>query len=115
MNNDLISREALKKTFENLASDDYNEPIWYRKTVFETIDNAPTVSEITKEKLSNAYDQGYEDGKNNWLQEERTQGNWMFDEKGNFYCDQCGKYPHDQYVLTDFCPSCGAKMKNETF
>ncbi len=43
MNNDLISREALKKAFENLASDDYNEPIWYQKTVFETIDNAPTV------------------------------------------------------------------------
>lgn len=40
---DLISREALKKDFENLASDDYNEPIWYQKTVFETIDNAPTV------------------------------------------------------------------------
>lgn len=45
MNNDLISREALKKTFENLASDDYNEPIWYQKTVFEAIDNAPTVEE----------------------------------------------------------------------
>ena len=43
MNNDLISREALRKAFENLASDDYNEPIWYQQTVFETIDNAPTV------------------------------------------------------------------------
>lgn len=32
------------------------------------------VSEITKEKLSTAYDQGYEDGKNNWLQEGRPQG-----------------------------------------
>ena len=43
MNDNLISRSALRKTFENLASDDYNEPIWYQQTVFETIDNAPTV------------------------------------------------------------------------
>lgn len=42
--------------------------------LLDEIDNAPTVSEITKEKLSIAYDQGYEDGKNNWLQEERPQG-----------------------------------------
>lgn len=40
---DLISRSDLIKDFNNLASDDYNEPIWYQKTVFETIDNAPTV------------------------------------------------------------------------
>ena len=40
---DLISRSALKKVFENLASDDYYVPIWYQQTVFEKIDNAPTV------------------------------------------------------------------------
>lgn len=39
----LIDADKLKKAFENLASDDYNEPIWYQQTVFETIDNAPTV------------------------------------------------------------------------
>ena len=38
----------------------------------------------------------------------RPQGKWAFDEKGNFYCDQCGKYPHDQYATTNFCPNCGA-------
>ena len=43
-----IDAEALKKAFENLASDDYNEPIWYQKTVFETIDNAPTVGPCEK-------------------------------------------------------------------
>lgn len=39
----LIDADNLKEAFENLASDDYNEPIWYQQTVFETIDNAPTV------------------------------------------------------------------------
>ena len=44
MNNDLISRSELKKAFENLASDDYESPLWYESTVFRVIDNAPTVS-----------------------------------------------------------------------
>jgi hypothetical protein len=57
-NGDLISREALKKVFENLASDDYNEPIWYQKTVFETIDSAPTVPD----RYGEGYAQGYIDG-----------------------------------------------------
>ncbi len=43
---------------------------------------------------------------------DRPQGTWMFDEKGYFYCDQCGKYPHDQYATTEFCPKCGACMQN---
>ena len=51
MKNDLISRSALRKVFENLASDDYNEPIWYQQTVFETIDNAPTVSKKELQKI----------------------------------------------------------------
>lgn len=75
MNKDLISREALKKAFENLASDGYNEPIWYQQTVFETIDNAPTITEDgawnfvgenqekwTATKERDAYMRGYEQG-----------------------------------------------------
>lgn len=42
---------------------------------------------------------------------ERPQGEWTTDEKGYFYCDQCGKYPHDQYATTPFCPLCGADMR----
>lgn len=40
----LIDADALKEVFNNLASDDYNEPIWYQKTVFEEIDKAPTIT-----------------------------------------------------------------------
>ena len=56
----------------------------------EIIDHAPTV-----EVLEN---------------NERPHGEWAFDEKGYFYCDKCGKYPHDQYATIDFCPNCGAEM-----
>lgn len=73
MNNDLISREALKKALSDKDlitwTHEYGDAIpleW----IMSTIDNAPTVSEITKEKLSIAYDQGYKDGRDNWLQEE---------------------------------------------
>lgn len=69
MDNDLISRSALKETFENLASDDYNEPIWYQQTVFETIDNAPTVE--IRDNFDIGYVQGLEDG------QKRPQGEWI--------------------------------------
>ncbi len=75
MNNDLISRSELKEAIrKRLGISSLKYLTEQEKVVVEEIDNAPTVSEITKEKLSIAYDQGYEDGKNNWLQEERPQG-----------------------------------------
>lgn len=84
MNNDLISREALKEAFENLASDDYNEPIWYQKTVFETIDKAPTV-EVNSiiDGLNNEIDDlsenlaWYVNERNRLLKERRPQGEWV--------------------------------------
>ena len=81
--------------------------------VIMTIDNAPTVSEITKEKLSIAYEQGYEDGKNNWLQEEKPQGEWIMDKEHTsnsllwYKCNKCGIY----HSPTNYCPHCGADMK----
>ena len=58
----LIDADVLKKTFENLASDDYNEPIWYQQTVFETIENAPTVDAIPNEEGYEMYNKGYMSG-----------------------------------------------------
>ena len=75
MNNDLISRSELIKAFEHLASDDYENPLWYESTVFRTIDNAPTVEPepisgiqekalkvveiLTKEHAINVNEEGY--------------------------------------------------------
>ena len=43
---------------------------------------------------------------------DRPQGEWHFDEKGNFFCSECKSYPRSQYATTDYCPNCGAKMKS---
>ena len=107
----------------------------YREMFGDVIDNAQTVPQVTvftestdekavadmKAELQNviearpneqiAWEQGYEAGLAQGKAETRPQGEWTTDEKGYFYCDQCGKYPHDQYATTDFCPKCGANMR----
>ena len=40
-------------------------------------------------------------------------GEWEWDDKGFFRCDQCGNKPNDQTRVTDFCPNCGADMRKE--
>lgn len=87
MNNDLISREALKEAFKAWKTmDDY-----YHNTdckdiplseAFDLIDNAPTV--------------------------ERPQGEWIED-SGNIVCSHC--HTIWLYFRTDFCPNCGADMR----
>lgn len=104
--------DKLKTEFENLASDDYNEPIWYQKTVFETIDNAPTVEAYSFEqvqelvKLNQQFAQEIENLK-------RPQGEWeeyaCSDERG---CSLCG-YMTRFYFEYHFCPNCGAEMRGE--
>lgn len=83
----------------------------------QIIDNAPTVSEITKEKLSIAYDQGYEDGKKNWLQEERPQGEWI-ETRGEYVRDniykvvlKCSNCGHICSYYGNICGNCGAEMR----
>ena len=125
----LIDADELKKySYRN----DWNVPV---VDVYD-IDNAPTVSAITKEKLSNAYDQGYKDGKNNWLQEEIPQGEWIehyskeMSEKGYFLCSRCKRgfqrfervirhsdlpwidgQKYELHCIDNFCPNCGADMR----
>lgn len=112
MNNDLISREALKKAFENLASDDYNEPIWYQQTVFETINNAPTITPDKIQALMSDY-----------LicrcEPERPKGGWIkwsfktFGAMGDweYKCSNCEKVYGGEY---NYCPNCGADMRGTT-
>ena len=97
--------DALKKNEPHYDEEGYR--IFYESE----IDNAPTVTDRTEEVLSlqNTIAKLVEGIAEN----ARPQGEWAFDEKGNFYCDQCGKYPHDQYATTNFCPNCGADMRGD--
>lgn len=101
MNNDLISREALKKAFEDTVC---IEPMPYA-FVKQIIDNAPTVEQ--RDNFDLGYIQGLEDGKN-----ERPQGEWLYidNEWGTFQCDKCKKHSSINYY---FCPNCGADMRGD--
>lgn len=103
MNNDLISREALRKavndfydnSFEGIVSSDL---IKYAQAVDDLIDNAPTA--------------------------ERPTGEWIYtdieDKRKGYggYCSICKcnmpifmeDWKH-KYCETSYCPNCGAKMK----
>ena len=116
MNNDLISREALKEEIRN------NKKVAGRfiEGVIMLIDNAPTV-DITEEQ---AIDKLHKTG---WLpmhdkeMTERPQGEWIYDERlNNWKCSECGETPKTiGYVgNTDFmkehfkfCNHCGANMR----
>lgn len=80
MNNDLISREALKKEFEKVYPLALNEfGVMVNKQIYDIIDNVPTVeTEITNEDLRNAmtesFKNGYEMAKAKY---ERPQGEWI--------------------------------------
>ena len=69
MNNDLISRSALKIAFSDMYRKDYE------KWIKEIIDNAPTV-DTTCPNCDSGYAQGYSDG---YLKgkDERPQGEWI--------------------------------------
>ena len=61
MNDDLISREALRKDIEHLYSVYAENPEWFYTDVLDHIDNAPTVEYPFYQE---AYQTGYEEGKN---------------------------------------------------
>ena len=91
--------------FRTLMTEIANKGLPFEEVLL-LIDNAPTVAVDCKD--CDGYEAGYSAGLKD---AERPQGEWIFDEKGNFYCEKCGKYPHDQYATTDFCPNCGACMQ----
>lgn len=89
MNNDLISREALKKA---LIEAHINKTLTFDIATFgcvmNTIDNAPTV--------------------------EPTKGKWLprtsYDGFTYWRCDNCRV---DVDETTDYCPHCGADMRRQ--
>lgn len=106
MNNDLISRSALKRKFRNV-----NEGMFQLSRVYELIDNAPTV-DITCPNCDSGYAQGYSDG---YLKskEERPQGKWTQISPAKIYeCSEC----HQVVMTSDiesylYCHHCGADMR----
>lgn len=107
MNNDLISREALKKAIKNLYNETLDGIVKFGiEKAYKEIDNAPTV-EIPCNQI--IWEQGYECGKN-----ERPQGEWEepFEMNGKTYhkCNHC--HISSELILIDkFCPNCGADMR----
>jgi len=115
MNNDLISREALKKAIEQgegFSWDSHGkDDLCVRK---KYIDNAPTV-EITEEQ---AIEKLHETG---WLirhdkeMTERPHGEWVLCEDSYFNrCSICGDiWLNEANSDFNFCPNCGADMRQE--
>lgn len=111
MNNDLISREALKEEINK-------KRIVGRFNTIQIIDNAPTVEAYTPEQVKELVDL------NKKLSEERPQGEWITRHKLNsfgqdvvcFECNKCGEYKVPLYHLfitepLSLCPNCGADMR----
>ena len=89
MNNDSISRNALREEVKTLFC-----PGSYKRMMLDCIDNAPTVHGIV------AY-------------VERPKGEWL--KKDQIYeCDKCGYFvfPTENW-LPNFCPNCGADMRGD--
>ena len=130
MNNDLISREDLKKAintydkfaclpsgklepFRNLEHSEMFEPYVHLRDIRNAIDNAPTVDMNTE--LSVAYLKGRRQGQS----EERPQGKWSFDSEflmigspyGSYKCSNCGVHTDDKE--DNFCWNCGADMRGK--
>lgn len=115
LNNDLISREALKKAvdkeFEKANLSEYEACVCVCEIYDKCIDNAPTV-------IVDNYAMGYQDGVRKVLSE-KTASEWIDTQyHGCYKCSVCGKDTEQEYGLTkpilyDFCPKCGADMRRQ--
>ena len=123
MNNDLISREALKEVIKAnhyLLSAKHNSTDYgmFTTGIIEAIDSAPTVEpEITNDDLQAAmtesYHLGYELAETKF---KRPHGEWIYHEDWKneggcgYECSCCGRtYDYDM----NFCGYCGADMRGE--
>lgn len=120
MNNNLISRKALKEAintydkfaclpngelepFRNLEHPENFEPYVHLRDILNAIDNIPTVP--------NEYMRGYEAAEREY---KRSRGEWIYDRKSlmivsPYKCSNCGMHTDDEE--DNFCWFCGAKMK----
>lgn len=132
MNNDSISREALKKAIDDYAEKRQDILLW-QADIEEIIDLAPNVEAFTKEDMAGAYNEGYACGSR---ENTRPQGEWIehyskeMSEKGYFLCSRCkcgfqrfergirhsdlpwiDGQKYELHCIDNFCPNCGADMR----
>ena len=112
MNNDLISREALKKAISEATYNFEQIPIRVDK-VQEIIDNAPIVDAYTIDDVRDLIG----------LLEKRPTGEWIKQYNKSYELitnegilvgefTKCPKCQYDKARGSNFCPNCGAKMGN---
>ena len=110
MNNDLISREALKEEIRREVGEN-QVGVFVAKRIFKLIDNAPTVKEPIQ-ALARIDEKG-----NVKIEPLRSQGEWRDHKLRNdivvehaFKCSVC-KQDSGLCYPTDYCPNCGADMR----
>ena len=122
MNNDLISRSALKKAIDAIKQTGYDTdcvtPLFdyiELPDLINVIDNAPTVDAYTEDDVKTAIKEGhkvgYEMAKAKF---ERPQGEWIeyFDSSSGFTWRTCSRCMfEDGKKYYKFCPNCGAYMR----
>ena len=119
MNNDLISRSALKEAFEDLFYNDVDD----QERTERLIDNAPTVEAKTTYDVNRAYDKGFITAMKAYA---RPKGEW---EDSHIYscgkilkgrndviehkCSVCKRWSikWDGTIPDNFCSHCGADMR----
>ena len=107
MDNDLISRDALKKTIIDNGYSHYYE-------IFAIIDNASP--EETGKIEYKTYNEGFKDGVEQGIKlSERPQGEWIIDGHHR-RCNYCNEYTctedrEGNSIPDNFCPNCGADMR----
>ena len=109
MNNDLISREALKEAVKNRFDNSEYFPFHF----LALIDNAPTVEQFDDTELQRTigYADGYSKGR-----EERPKGEWIKADivtfgSGYDWVYKCSVCDGRSEGATKFCPYCGADMR----
>lgn len=112
MNNDLISRQALKEALHNFFDGKViDEPAYILRDVFCHIDSAPTVEAVPLEhhnKIKGIMDNEIK-SLVDILDNERPQGEWKV-EGALIACNKCGQIMLKASKLYNFCPNCGAQM-----
>ena len=105
MNNDLISRSELLGKFMTMLTFSSDRVVLI-ENVIKQIQNAPTVEPLKIYEFK---------GCDN-CELERPQGEWIYNQYDDWHCSECRHIEiggYNQKPSANFCPNCGAKMKQD--